>query len=101
MHPALLVAQFGGDTVEELLKVDLSALRLQLSDHVENGGILTLEAETLHGRFEFAGVDFSGGFGVEQVEGLPQLLNFVLSETRSLDLLLGGALSSHSLSHNQ
>ena len=43
-YPTLLVAQLGGYAVKELLKVHLAAQRLQLSDHVEDGWILTLKA---------------------------------------------------------
>ena len=49
MYPAFLVAQLGGDPVQELLELHLAAHRLQVGDHVENGGVFALEAETLHG----------------------------------------------------
>ena len=33
----------------ELLEIDLSAQGLEFTDEVEDGGVLALEAETLHG----------------------------------------------------
>ena len=44
-------------------------------------------------------VDLSGGFGVEEVECLPEFFDFIFGESRSFDFLFaetfGGTLSSH------
>jgi hypothetical protein len=52
----------------------------------------------LHGRFELSGIDFSSGFGIEQIEGLSELFDFIFSEAGSFDFLLlaglGGDCSS-------
>ena len=93
-YPAFLVAQLGGDAVEELLEIHFAPQGLEFGDHVEDGGVLALEAQALHGGLEFAGVDLASGFGVEQVEGFSELLDFVLSESGPLDFLLGGGFCS-------
>ena len=93
-YPAFLVAELGGDAVEELLEVHLSAQGLELSDHVEDGGVFAFEAQALHGGLELPRVDLSRGFSVEQVEGFSELLDFVLSESGPLDFLLGGGFCS-------
>ena len=53
----------------------------------------------LHGGLELARVDLAGGFSVEQVEGFPELLDLILSESGTLDLLFGGTFGWHVLSH--
>ena len=45
----LLVAEARSDAVQELLEVHLPAQRLQLADHVEDGRVLRLEPQALHG----------------------------------------------------
>ncbi len=49
MYPGFFVAKLGGDSVKELFKVNFSAKRLKLADHVEDCGVFALEPETLHG----------------------------------------------------
>ena len=93
-YSALFIAKFGGDAVQKLFEGDLPALGLEGGDHVEDGGVFALEAETLHGGFKLSGVYFAGGFGVEEVEGLSEFLNFIFGESWSLDFVLGGSLGS-------
>ena len=93
-YPGFLVSEAGSDAVEELLEVDLAAEGLEVGDHVEDGGVLALEAEALHGGLEFPGVDLASGLGVEEVEGLLELLDLILSQAGPLNLLLSSRLHS-------
>ncbi len=99
MYSSVLVAEFGGDAIQKLLEVDLAAKTLELCDHVEDGGVLALEAEALHGRLQLPWVDLPRCFSVKQVEGFPQLLDLVLSQSWTLYLLLGGAFRNGCLPH--
>ena len=45
-------------------------------------------------KWKLPGVDFAGGFGVEEVEGLPEFLDFVFGESGSFDFLLGSSCGS-------
>jgi len=95
----LLVAQSGGDAVQELFEVDFSTLSLEVWDHVEDGGVFRLEPKTLHGRFQLTRVDFACGFSIEEVEGLSELLDFVFSESWSFDFLLTSGFNNWLSSH--
>ena len=66
---------------------------------MEDGRVLALEAEALHGRLELAGIDLAGGLGVEQVEGLLELLDLVLGEAGTGHLRRFACLRSGSPSH--
>lgn len=70
-YSGLFIAQFGSNAVEELLEVDFTAEWFQLCNHVEDGWVFAFESKTLHGGFEFTGVNLSRGFCIEEVEGLP------------------------------
>lgn len=100
MYATFLVSEFRSDAIKEFFKVDLTAEGFQVGDHVEDGGVLALEAQTLHGGFEFTGIYLSSGFGVEEIEGLSKFLDFVFSEPGALDFLLGRAFGWYSLPHN-
>ena len=93
-YPGFLVAEAGGDAVQELFKVHLPAESLEVGDHVEDGWVLALKTQALHGAFQLSGVDLARRLGVEEVEGLAELLDLVLGESWTLDFLLGWALHS-------
>ena len=46
-------------------------------------------------------VDFACSFGVEEVEGLSELLDLVLGQSRPLDSFLGSSLTGSSSLHFQ
>lgn len=94
MYSGVLVAELGGDAVQELFEIYFAAEALEVSNHVEDGRVFGFEAEGLHGRLEFPGIDFAGGLSIEEVEGLSEFLNFVLGESGSLDFLLSSSLHS-------
>jgi len=88
------VTEFWSDAIQKFLKINLSSQRLKVSNHVENGGVFRLKAETLHGWFEFSGINFSGGFSVKEVEGLSEFFDLIFSEPWSLDFLFGWSFDS-------
>jgi hypothetical protein len=94
MYSRFFVSQLGGDSVQEFLKIYFSAQRLKISDHVEDGRIFTLEAETLHSGLKFSRVDFSSGFSIEEVEGFSEFFDFVFGESRTLNFLFGRCFDS-------
>ena len=85
----LLVAQLSSDGVQELVEVNaaLVVLSVQVSDHLENSGVLGFEAEGLHGCLQLLRVDETGAVSVEEVEGLSDLLDLVLGKARALESL--------------
>jgi len=87
MYSRFFVAQLRGDSVQEFLEIYFSTQRLKIGNHVEDGGIFTLEAETLHSGLEFSGVNFSSGFSIEEVEGFSEFFDFVFGESGTLNFL--------------
>eukprot|EP00356_Strombidium_inclinatum_P012781 CAMPEP_0170493156 /NCGR_PEP_ID=MMETSP0208-20121228/13444_1 /TAXON_ID=197538 /ORGANISM="Strombidium inclinatum, Strain S3" /LENGTH=148 /DNA_ID=CAMNT_0010769039 /DNA_START=45 /DNA_END=486 /DNA_ORIENTATION=+ len=84
----VLVAHTSSHHVEELFKIDASALVLvEVRDHLEDSLVLGFEPEGLHGSTELLGVDGATSVGVEQVEGFLDLLNFVFGKARALKFL--------------
>ena len=68
-----------------LLKINFSAsILVNVPDHLVNGLVLGLETQTLHGSLELLGVDGPTSVGIEEVEGLPDLLDLLLGEAGPL-----------------
>ena len=61
----LLVTQSGSDAIKELFEIDLASLWLEVGDHVENGGVFGLKAQTLHGWFQLSWIDLTCCLGIE------------------------------------
>lgn len=99
IYPTFLVSEFRGDAVKKLFKINFSAHRFKLTDHIEDGGVFALEAETLHGGLELTWVNFASGFSVEEVESFSEFFNLVLSESWPFHLLLGSTLHWNTLLH--
>jgi hypothetical protein len=88
IFPVILITHLGCHHVQEFLKVDASALVLvDVRDHLEDGLVLGLKAQALHSCLELLGVNRARAVGIEQVERLADLLDLLLAQTRTLDLL--------------
>ena len=83
----LLVAQFGGYRIEEVVEVDARRIlrSVEVSDHLEDDGVLIFEAEAVHGSLQLCGVDQARAIGVKQVEGFADLLNLVFRKAGPLE----------------
>ena len=83
----LLVAQFSGYRIEEVVEVDARRIlrSVQVGNHLEDDGVLIFEAEAVHGSFQLCRVDQARAIGVKQVECFANLLNLVFSQAGSLE----------------
>lgn len=100
IYSGLFISQSWSNSIQKLLEVDFSTFSLQVRNHVENGWVLWLESQWLHGWFKLARINLASGLSIEEVEGFSELLDFVFSEAWSFYFLLGPCfwdwLSSHS-----
>ena len=74
------VPHLAGHHLEELGELDLAgAVGVNVGDHLLELLLLDLEAKRAHRGLELAVVDVAGVIGIEEVEGLPDLLNLVVT----------------------
>ena len=95
------VAHTGGHHIEELLEIDVVVLIfVEVSNHLVDGLVLSLEAKGLHGGAELTGVDGTTAVGIEKIEGLLDLLNLILGKAGAeiLVSLEFGSTGSHCVS---
>lgn len=63
MYPWFLITKFGCNSIQELIKVNLSAFTLEVSNHVVDGWVLWFKTKTLHGRFKLSTIELLNYLG--------------------------------------
>jgi len=86
---SFLVSELVVNGLNESFEFDASLLGgfrgVELSNELEDGGVLGVESKGLHGGLELFGVNSASAVGVEQIEGLSDLIDFVLAQSGSLN----------------
>lgn len=78
----LLVTQLVCDAGEEIFEID--SFTGKAGDHAENGRVLRLESERLHGGLELLGVDGPTTVRVKQIECFTDFVNLIFGKAGAL-----------------